>query len=122
MNPQMSMYLAAAFELGTPIALGVLAAMRPSGRRWVVVVLGALTPLLLSLAATSVGHLVFAQEEATFIFREVWVTTLLPYAACLVFGAIAGLLRVPSGLSARYIMGLIPTAALALILAVTVPQ
>lgn len=115
-------YLAAAFELGTPVVLGILLALYPAARKWGVVVLGAITPVLLSLVATSVGHLVFKQEEAGFIFIEIWMASLIPYAACLGFGVVAGLLRMPRGLPARYIMGLLPPAALALILAVAVPQ
>jgi hypothetical protein len=118
----MNMYLAAAFELGILIVLAVLAAWRPAARKWTVVVLGALTPLLLSLAATSVKHLVFADDEAGFIFGEIWITSFLPYVACLVLGSLMGLLKVPSGLSARYIMGLVPPAVLAIVLALAVPQ
>lgn len=115
-------YVAGAFELGVFVALALLAALWPSARKWAVVVLGALTPLVLSLAVTSVRHLLLGQEEAGFIFREIWLTTLLPYAGCLVFGAALGLLRVPRGLPARYILGLAPVSVLAVVLAVVWPQ
>lgn len=122
MNTQTNTYLAAAFELGVPVVLAFLGAVRPPIRKWVVVVLGALTPLLLSLAVTSVRHFVFAQEEAGFAIFEMWLTSFLPYVACLVFGSALGLLRLPTGLSARYILGLVPPSLLALVLAIALPQ
>lgn len=118
----MKLYLAVAFELGAPVVLAVLAAWRPALRKWVVVVLGALTPLLLSFAVTGVRHFALAQEEAGFAIWEMWLTSFLPYVGCLAFGAALGLLKVPTGLSARYILGLVPTAVLAIVLAVALPQ
>jgi hypothetical protein len=122
MDTQTMIYLAAAFELGVPVALGFLAAVRPTLRKWVVVVLGALTPLLLSLAVTAVRHFAFAQEEAGFAIWEMWLTSFYPYLGCLAFGSALGLLKVPTGLSARYILGLAPTAVLAVGLAIALPQ
>lgn len=122
MNTQTNTYLAAAFELGVPVVLAFLGAVRPPIRKWVVVVLGALTPLLLSLAVTGVRHFAFAQEEAGFAIWEMWLTSFLPYVACLVFGSALGLLRLPTGLSARYILGLVPPSLLAFALAIALPQ
>lgn len=122
MNTQTNIYLAAAFELGLPVALAFLGAFRPALRKWVVVVLGALTPILLSFAVTGVRHFAFAQEEAGFAIWEMWLTSFLPYVACLGLGCALGLLRVPAGLSARYILGLVPPSVLAVVLAIALPQ
>jgi hypothetical protein len=122
MDTQTNIYLAAIFELGVPVVLAFLGAVRPATRKWVVVVLGSLTPLLLSLAVTGIRYFVFAQEEAGFAVWEMWLTSFLPYVASLVFGSALGLLRFPTGLSARYILGLVPPSLLALALAVALPQ
>lgn len=122
MDTQTSIYLAAAFELGVPVALVFLGAFRPSLRKWVVVVLGALTPLLLSLAVTGVRHFVFAEEEAGFAIWEMWLTSFLPYVACFAAGSGLGLLKVPTGLPARYILGLVPPSVFAVALVVAMPQ
>ena len=122
MDTQTSIYLAAAFEVGIPVALVFLGAFRPSLRKWVVVVLGALTPLLLSFGVTGVRHFVFAQEEAGFAIWEMWLTSFLPYAACFAVGSALGLLKGPTGLSARYILGLVPPSVVAVVLAVAMPQ
>lgn len=122
MDTQTKIYLAAAFILGVPVVLALLGAFRPALRKWVVVVLGALTPLLLSFAVTGVRYFGFAQEEAAMAIQEMWLTSFLPYVACLVFGSALGLLRVPAGLSARYILGLVPTSVLAVVLAIALPQ
>ena len=122
METQTSIYLAASFELGVPIVLSFLGALRPAMRKWVVVVLGALTPILLSLAVTSARHFALAQEEAGFAVWEMWLTSFLPYVACLVFGSALGLLRFPTGMSARYILGLVPPSLLAIAWAIALPQ
>ncbi len=122
MDPQTRLYLAAAFQLGLPVVLALVAATVPVTRRWVVVVLGALTPLLLSFAVTTVRHLGLGEEEAGWAFHEMWLTSVVPYVACLTLGAALGMLRMPASLSARYILGLAPTAAVALLLALWWPQ
>lgn len=122
MDTNTRLYLAAAFQLGLPVALALLAAAVPATRRWAVVVLGALTPLLLSFAVTSVRHLGLGQEEAGYAFFEMWLTSFLPYLACAALGAALGFVPRPAGLSARYILGLVPPAALAVVLAVVWPQ
>ncbi|WP_345530909.1 hypothetical protein [Viridibacterium curvum] len=116
MNDNTSLYLAIAFELGLPAILGLLA-LWPRARRWLVVPLGAVTPFLLFYAFNAFGAW-RGDVGATLAFQGMWLSTLIPYAACAAFGAAFGTLllfvRLKITKSSRYILGVVPSAILAL--------
>ncbi|MBC7956586.1 MAG: hypothetical protein H7Y33_12045 [Cytophagales bacterium] len=116
------MLLAAAVELGVPLALAIAAALRPAIRRWTVVVFGAITPFLLFFAVTTARHLVLGDQGAALALNAMWAMSLIPFAACVALGAALGFIRVPRSPFARYILGLLPPSLLAVILAITLPQ
>ena len=119
MNDTTQMILAAALELGLPAVLAITALLWPRIRLWAVVVLGAVTPLLLSYAATTARFLMH-QEEAQWAFDGMWMSSLVPFLACVALGAALGFSPVPKGKSARFILGLVPPAVLAVVWALGV--
>ncbi|MFT3736446.1 MAG: hypothetical protein QM776_15745 [Rhodocyclaceae bacterium] len=116
MEDNTSLYLTIAFELGLPILLGLLA-LWPRARRWLVVVLGAVTPFLLFYAFNAFGAW-RGDMGAALAFQGMWLTTLIPYAACAAFGAALGtallFVRIKITKSSRFIAGVLPSAILAL--------
>jgi len=116
------MNLAIALELGLPVVLAIAAIVWPRIRKWAVVVFGAITPVLLFFAVTVVLALGLGDQGAAIAFDGMWRTSLVPFAACAVLGAVLGLLRVPSTPFLRYTLGLLPPSALAVVLAVVWPQ
>ncbi len=122
MNDDTTMLLAASFELGVPITLALIAALRPTLRKWIVVVLGSITPLLLFYVVTGIRYFAFTDTGAALAFEPMWAMSFVPYIACLAIGCAIAMVRVPRGLSARYILGLIPTAVTAVVLGIFMLQ
>ena len=114
MNQETRIWLTAAVELGLPALLGVAALLWPRIRLWAVVVLGAVSPLLLFYAVTT-ARVLLKQEEALWAFSGMWVSSFVPFVACAVLGGVLAISRVPKGKSARFILGLVPPAALAVV-------
>lgn len=121
MENQTELLLSAAFELGVPIVLAIVAMLWRRSRTWVVVILGSVTPLLLFYAFTTAGYLL-DQVGAQLAFPGMWRTSFFPFVACAAMGAVLSISRVPRTLSARYVLGLAPPAVLAVAWAIAARQ
>ena len=120
MNDQTRSILAAFLELALPVALVISCVLWPTSTRRSVVVLGAITPLLIGCAATAVRYLLQGQQDAQWAFFAMWTMSFIPYVACAAVGTALGLLSVPKGTFARYILGFASPSAVALLVAVGV--
>jgi len=94
------------FELGVPIA-GIMVTLRaPRLRKFVILVLGAVTPVLLLYGAVTVAFLLNPADKGNiFSFYAMWVMSFFPYAAILVDGIALAFVPRPSNLYARFLIG-----------------
>ena len=104
---------AVSVELGAPIALAVLYWRRPQLRSKVVVVLGAVTPLLLAYIVILVGFLIDPQDPGNrFSFYAGPVMSFVAYLGCLALGIGMSFIPWPQHLALRYILGALAVVAL----------
>jgi len=101
---------AAAFELGVPVAAVVALAFAPRMRKFAVVLLGAVTPLLIAYAFMAASYF-FARAEPSgrFPFSAVWVMSFVVYLALALVGAALAFIPKPSNLYGRYLIGFLST-------------
>lgn len=105
-------------ELGIPVLIVIGLVLRPRYRRFLVVLLGAITPALLAYAWIAVAYVVGPNSnDAIFAFHAVWVMSLAIYAAIVMVGCALACLPRPGKLYLRYLMGLVsvPLGYLALV-------
>jgi hypothetical protein len=97
---------AAAFEFGVPFAAAVTLAFAPRIRKFAVVLLGAVTPLLIAYAFMA-GSYFFAPAEPSgrFPFSAVWVMSFVVYLALALVGTALAFIPKPSNLYGRYFVG-----------------
>lgn len=95
-------------ELGIPVLIVIGLALRPRYRRFLTVLLGAITPALLVYAWIAAAYVVGpASKTAIFAFHAVWVMSFAVYVAIVVFGSALACLPRPGKLYLRYLMGLV---------------
>ncbi|OIO67127.1 MAG: hypothetical protein CO186_09230 [Zetaproteobacteria bacterium CG_4_9_14_3_um_filter_49_83] len=111
MNDAWLVALAATLEIGTPIGLTVGWFQMPGLRKRIVVILGAVTPLLMAYTYTTVKYVVLNQEDAAWGFYAMWVMSFVPYLACMMIGLILGLLKRPNNQFIRYMIGFLASGA-----------
>ena len=102
---------AIALELGLPVGLLVLAALKPAARPRVVVIVGALFPALCLYAAIAVSFLISRGKSDIFAFYAMWIMTFAPYVAVALGGIALSFLRWPGNFWARFGMGVLSTTA-----------
>jgi len=107
-----SMTIAAiALEFGLPVGLFVLAALRPTVRPRVVVILGALFPALCLYGVIAASFLISRGKSDVFSFYAMWVMTFVPYVAIALGGFALSFLRWPRSVLARFGLGVLSTPA-----------
>lgn len=95
-------------ELGIPLLIVIALALRPRYRRFLVVLLGAITPALLVYAWIAVAYIVDpASKIAIFAFSAMWAMSFAVYAAIVIVGCALACLPRPGKLYLRYLMGLV---------------
>jgi purine-cytosine permease-like protein len=96
----------ATFEIGVPLAAAVASAFAPRIRKFAVVLLGALTPLLVAYALMAASYF-FAPAEPSgrFPFSVVWVMSFAVYLALVLVGTALAFIPKPSNLYGRYLVG-----------------
>jgi hypothetical protein len=104
--------LAGSLALGLPVFLVALAILRP-GARGKVVVLGAVTPLLFSYAATAFEWCMLQRTEFQWAFQTMWLMSFWPFVACAALGLLLSLSPRPSKAVYRFFMGFLAPAAIA---------
>ena len=98
-------------ELGIPILIVIVLTLRPRYRRFLVVLLGAITPALLVYAWIAVAYVVGpTSKTAIFAFHAMWVMSFAVYAAIVMVGCALACLPRPGKLYLRYLMGLVSVA------------
>jgi len=94
------------FELGVPTAAIMVMLRAPRLRKFVIVVLGAVTPLLLLYGAVAVAFLLSPSDKGSiFAFYAMWVMSFFAYAAILVGSIALAFVPRPSNLYARFFIG-----------------
>ncbi|EIL96478.1 hypothetical protein RHOFW104T7_00260 [Rhodanobacter thiooxydans] len=97
---------AVTFELGVPLAAIVVVAFVPRIRKFAVVLLGAVTPLLLAYAFIAASYFSApAEPSGRFPFSAVWVMSFVVYLALVLAGTALALIPKPSNLYGRYFIG-----------------
>ena len=97
---------AAAFEIGVPFVAAFALAFVPRMRKFAVVLLGALTPLLIAYAFMATSYfLAPSVHSGTFPFSAVWVMSFVAYLALTLVGMALAFISKPSNLYARYLIG-----------------
>ena len=98
---------AAAFELGVPVAAVVAFAVAPRMRKFAVVLLGAVTPLLVAYAFMAASYFFAPAEPSSgFPFSAIWVMSFVVYLALALGGTALAFIPKPSNLYGRYFVGL----------------
>ena len=100
-----------ALEIGLPVGLLVLVALRPAVRPRVAVILGALFPALCLYAAIAASFLISRGKSDIFAFYAMWVMTFAPYVAIALGGFALSFLRWPRSIWARFGLGVLTTPA-----------
>jgi len=93
------------FELGVPSAAIIVMLRSPRLRKFVIVVLGAVTPLVLLYGAVVVAFLLNPNKGNIFAFYAMWVMSFFAYAAILLGGMALAFVPRPSNLYARFFIG-----------------
>ena len=93
------------FELGVPSAAIIVMLRSPRLRKFVIVVLGAVTPLVLLYGAVVVAFLLNPNKGNIFAFYAMWVMSFFAYAAILVGSIALAFVPRPSNLYARFFIG-----------------
>ena len=118
MSEALLSFLAASVELGLPAFLAVLGIVRPGSRAKVLVVLGAVSPLLFGYAATAFLWCVLRRPEAQWAFHAMWLMSFWPFAACAGLGLLLGLSPRPAKVGYRFFVGFLAPAAIVGLIAV----
>lgn len=100
---------AIALELGLPVGLLVLVALRPEARPKAAVILGALLPALCLYCAMAASFLISRGKSDIFAFYAMWVMTFAPYVALALGGFALSFLRRPRSIWARFGLGVLTT-------------
>ena len=79
------------FELGLPIIIGIACYMRPKVRKFLLPVLGAVTPLLIAYIYTVIGYYLVSREEYQYGFLVMWVMSFFAYCILVAIGIILGI-------------------------------
>lgn len=95
---------AAAFEIGIPVAIALLAWRVAKFRRFAVVIMGALTPAIVAMVWLSYEQ--FAARPPGNMAGAGWVMGFVAYVALLIGGSLLSFLPRPSNFVARYAVGL----------------
>lgn len=74
------------FEIGLPVVIGVICLIKPNHRKWLVPVLGAVTPLLIVYAHYIVGYYFVSREEFEYGFLVMWVMSFFIYCLMVATG------------------------------------
>jgi hypothetical protein len=93
------------FELGVPSAAIIVMLRSPRLRKFVIVVLGAVTSLVLLYGAVVVAFLLNPNKGNIFAFYAMWVMSFFAYAAILLGGMALAFVPRPSNLYARFFIG-----------------
>lgn len=98
---------AATFEVGVSMAAIAVLAFAPRMRKFAVVLLGSVTPLLISYVLAA-GSYFFAPNgpSGKFPFSAIWVMSFIVYLALALGGAALAFIPKPSNLYGRYFVGL----------------
>ena len=97
---------AVTFELGVPLAAAVALAFAPRIRKFAVVVLGAVTPLLLAYAFITASYFFVHVEPSSRVpFSAIWVMSFVVYLALALMGTVLAFIPKPSNLYGRYFVG-----------------
>jgi hypothetical protein len=95
-------------EPGIPVLIVIGLALRPRYRRFLIVLLGAITPALLVYAWIAVAYIVGpTSKTAIFASHAMWVMSFAVYAAIVMVGCALACLPRPGKLYLRYLMGLV---------------
>lgn len=99
---------AAALELGVPVAAFIALAFAPRMRKFSVMLLGAVTPLLVVYLVVA-GSYIFttATPAGRFAFHAMWAMSFAVYLALVLMGTVLAFIPRPSNLYVRYLVGLV---------------
>lgn len=102
---------AVAVELGIPLVATLLFWRRPALRPRLVVILGAITPVLIFYAAITVSFLIDSDDPGNrFAFFAAWIMSFFVYFAILVAGLLLSIVPKPIHLGGRYALGFVSPA------------
>ena len=100
------LWRALSLELGVPTAAIMVMLRAPRLRKFVIVVLGAVTPFLLLYGAVAIAFLLNSSDRGNiFAFYAMSVMSFFAYAAILVGGIALAFVPKPSNLYARFFIG-----------------
>jgi len=98
---------AATFELGVAVATAAAVTFIPRTRKFTVVLLGTVTPLLVAYAFLAGSYLfASASPRGTFPYSAIWVMSFVVYLALMLVGTVLAFIPKPSNLYGRYLIGL----------------
>ena len=103
-------------ELGSLVAILSVWVRSPNSRSRLVVLLGAMTPLLISYGYVAVRSVVLARTDYDWAFHVMWLMTFWPYIGCVIIGIAVSLVKKPSNLAARFLLGLAAPAGVWLLI------
>jgi hypothetical protein len=98
-------------ELGLPIGLLILMALRPGVWPRAMVILGAIFPALCFYVSVAVSYLSSRGASDIFAFYAMWVMTFAPYVAVALGGLAVSFLQKPKNHWARFGLGVLSTPA-----------
>jgi hypothetical protein len=93
-------------ELGSFVAILSVAVHSPGLRSRLIVLLGAVAPLLCAYAYVTARYVAFPGTEYDWSFGAMWLMSFWPYIGCVVIGVFLSFLKMPINLAARFLMGL----------------
>jgi hypothetical protein len=101
---------AIALELGLPVGLLILMALRPGVRPRAEVILGAIFPALCFYASVAASYLSSRGVSDIFAFYAMWEMTFAPYVAMALGGLAVSFLQKPKNHWARFGLGMLSTS------------
>lgn len=98
---------AIAVELGIPLGLIVLMALKPEATPRAIVILGAVSPALCLYGWVTISYLLSREKPGEFAFFAMWIMTFGAYVAVAFGGLVPSFIGKPRGNLARFGMGLL---------------
>ena len=96
------------FEVGLPIIISSICFMKPDFRKFLLPVLGALTPLLVAYLYSTAGYYFISRDEYEYGFLVMWVMSFFIYCLLVMAGLVVGFtLRNRLNNYWRYFVGLV---------------
>jgi hypothetical protein len=108
MSEMQMLWASLAFEWTVPLVALCLMIRKPAMRRYISVLMGALTPMLIFYVCVAVAYALDPKDKGNmFAFYGMSVMTFYAYVVLLGVGLLLGFLPRPSNLYARYALGFV---------------